>query len=426
MAENVLMLALSPTMEEGTITVWHKNEGDSISEGDLLCEVETDKAIMEYESANAGTILKILVKEGEQARVGVAIAIVGEAGEDVSGLIAEIAYLAEKAEKPEPVGAPGRPGPAVAKAPLEIQERTGRIKASPLARSLAAEHRLDLHLVRGSGPGGRIVKRDLEEALSASMPPPAAPPPPVGPAAETGPAAGAGLPGPAGPLRDERIPLSGKRKVIAGRLAESKFSAPHYYLKIDVVVDGILAARKSLNSSRSDKVSFNAYLIKLTAEALRRNPMVNASWEGDSILKHGRIDIGLAVAQDDGLIAPVVRDCGGKGIIAIDQELKVLIDKARNNRLTLEEYTGATFTISSLGSYGILDFTAIINPPGAAILAVGKAQRVPVVDETDQVKIQSKMILSLSCDHRVIDGAVGAAFLKDLKDMIEDPFAALY
>ena len=426
MAENVLMLALSPTMEEGTITVWHKNEGDSISEGDLLCEVETDKAIMEYESANAGTILKILVKEGEQARVGVAIAIVGEAGEDVSGLIAEIAYLAEKAEKPEPVGAPGRPGPAVAKAPLEIQERTGRIKASPLARSLAAEHRLDLHLVRGSGPGGRIVKRDLEEALLASMPPPAAPPPPVGPAAETGPAAGAGLPGPAGPLRDERIPLSGKRKVIAGRLAESKFSAPHYYLKIDVVVDGILAARKSLNSSRSDKVSFNAYLIKLTAEALRRNPMVNASWEGDSILKHGRIDIGLAVAQDDGLIAPVVRDCGGKGIIAIDQELKVLIDKARNNRLTLEEYTGATFTISSLGSYGILDFTAIINPPGAAILAVGKAQRVPVVDETDQVKIQSKMILSLSCDHRVIDGAVGAAFLKDLKDMIEDPFAALY
>ena len=426
MAENVLMLALSPTMEEGTITVWHKNEGDSISEGDLLCEVETDKAIMEYESANAGTILKILVKEGEQARVGVAIAIVGEAGEDVSGLIAEIAYLAEKAEKPEPVGAPGRPGPAVAKAPLEIQERTGRIKASPLARSLAAEHRLDLHLVRGSGPGGRIVKRDLEEALLASMPPPAAPPPPVGPAAETGPAAGVGLPGPAGPLRDERVPLSGKRKVIAGRLAESKFSAPHYYLKIDVVVDGILAARKSLNSSRSDKVSFNAYLIKLTAEALRRNPMVNASWEGDSILKHGRIDIGLAVAQDDGLIAPVVRDCGGKGIIAIDQELKVLIDKARNNRLTLEEYTGATFTISSLGSYGILDFTAIINPPGAAILAVGKAQRVPVVDETDQVKIQSKMILSLSCDHRVIDGAVGAAFLKDLKDMIEDPFAALY
>ncbi len=426
MAENVLMLALSPTMEEGTITVWHKNEGDSISEGDLLCEVETDKAIMEYESANAGTILKILVKEGEQARVGVAIAIVGEAGEDVSGLIAEIAYLAEKAEKPEPVGAPGRPGPAVAKAPLEIQERTGRIKASPLARSLAAEHRLDLHLVRGSGPGGRIVKRDLEEALLASMPPPAAPPPPVGPAAETGPAAGVGLPGPAGPLRDERVPLSGKRKVIAGRLAESKFSAPHYYLKIDVVVDGILAARKSLNSSRSDKVSFNAYLIKLTAEALRRNPMVNASWEGDSILKHGRIDIGLAVAQDDGLIAPVVRDCGGKGIIAIDQELKVLIDKARNNRLTLEEYTGATFTISSLGSYGILDFTAIINPPGAAILAVGKAQRVPVVDETDQVKIQSKMILSLSCDHRVIDGAVGAAFLKDLKDMIEEPFAALY
>ena len=226
--------------------------------------------------------------------------------------------------------------------------------------------------------------------------------------------------------------VAGKRKVTAQRLSESKFSAPHYYLRIDVEMDRLLEARQRLNASpaaQGRKVSLNAFLMKLTAETLRRHPEINATWEGETILQHGSIDLGLAVALPDGLVAPVVRGCGGKGLLAIDGELAGLVEKARANRLSLQEMSGATFTISNLGSYGILDFTAIINPPGSAILAVGRIQREPVVTgegEEEELEIRSRMILTLSCDHRVIDGAVGAAFLADLKQMLEDPLHALY
>jgi len=226
---------------------------------------------------------------------------------------------------------------------------------------------------------------------------------------------------------DQIVPLSGKRRVIARRLSESMFSAPHYYLKIDARVDELLALRARINQGRTgaERVSFNALLLKLTAAALQRHPRVNSGWQGESIVRFGRVDIGMAVAQEDGLITPVLRDCAAKALGQLNRELAELVDRARANRLSPEEYTGATFTVTSLGAAGILEFTAIINPPGAAILAVGRAHKKPVVDERDQVVVHSRMLLTLGCDHRVIDGAVGAAFLADLKRFIENPVAAL-
>ncbi len=416
MPEKVLMLALSPTMETGTIVSWHKRETDKVAQGDLLCEVETDKAVMEYESAQEGTLLKILVAEGGQAAVGAPIAVVGEAGEDISALLEELAKAppAVQAAPPAPAAAPApaatpapaAPEPAPAPAPAIEGAAGQRVKASPLARKLADRMAVDLAGLAGSGPGGRVVKRDVKQAAGRAVSPMAA----------------------AAPALETRLPLSGKRKIIAKRLAESKFSAPHYYLKIDVAADSLMAARAELNSRREEKVSFNAFLIKFVAEALKRHPAINTGYEEEAIVRRGRADIGLAVAQEDGLITPVVRDCGGKGILAIDGELKNLVARARDNRLTPEEYTGAGFTISNLGSYGILDFTAIINPPGAAILAVGRIDKKAVEDEEQPGKIRfvPTMILTMSCDHRVIDGAVGAAFLATLKQLIEDPVQALY
>jgi len=273
-----------------------------------------------------------------------------------------------------------------------------------------------------------VVKRDLEGAGGMGL---AAGARAAGIAASgPGKPAPAGLAGPTGPAGGQRLPITGKRRVIAQRVSESMQSAPHYYLKIDLIADRLLEARQRLNARLAaqggeGKVSLNAFLIKLSAEILKRHPLVNSSWQGDHILCYDRADIGLAVAQEDGLISPVVRDCGAKGILAIERELTDLIARARAGRLRPEEYTGATFTITNLGSYGILEFSAIINPPGSAILAVGRVRRQPVVEEDDQLRIRSQLILTLSCDHRVVDGAVGAAFLSDLKAMIEDPIEAL-
>ncbi len=430
MAEEVLMLALSPTMETGTIVKWHKNEGDPIKNGDVLCEVETDKATMDYESQNEGTLLKILVPDGGQAEVGRAIAVAGEKGEDISSLIEKKPEV-ETAEKPVAEKlAVKRPSPkapelhgeqarvieqAAEKEPPvkhEIKEGTGTaeeeipegVKASPLARKLALEQGIDLEDIKGSGPGGRIIKRDLDRV-------------------PTLPAAGKIEVSPRGEPRE--IPVSAKRKVIAKRLSESKYSAPHYYLTSVVDVERLVSARKSLNDRMEKKVSFNAFLIRLAAEALKDHPMVNASFRGDTILQFGSADIGLAVAQPDGLIAPVVRDCWNKGIVRIDEELRDLVDRAQKGRLKPEEFSGATFTISNLGSFGIYEFTAIINPPGSAILAVGEIRREAYEPETGGVGFRSVMNLTLSCDHRVIDGAVGALFLKTLADMIEYPITAL-
>lgn len=410
MAEHVLMIALSPTMETGTISKWEKKEGDRVESGEVLCQVETDKAVMDYESIQEGVLLKILVNEGEQASIGTPIAIIGEEGEDITELLASIKTDTDSE----------KPSDADKKEDIlttHIQKEVGtdmdsaskgdRIFASPLARKLAEQRGIDLANIKGSGPRGRIIKRDIVSYTEPAVP------------AATSEVMRPGA-------KDEVIPVSPKRAIIAQRLAQSKFSAPHYYLRLKVRTDDFMKARKALNQTLEQGVSVNAFLIKFVAEAIKRHPIINSTWQEDSILRHGSIDIGLAVAQDDGLITPVVRDCGNKGIIEIEKELKELISKALENKLTPEEYSGASFTISNLGSFGIEEFTAIINPPASAILAVGKMEPQPVVINGSNIEIHTLMTLTLSCDHRVIDGAVGAAFLKDLKDIIENPIKALY
>ena len=420
MAEKVLMIALSPTMNEGTIVSWSKKEGEKVSTGDVICVVETDKAAMDYEIQSEGVLLKILVPEGAQAKVADPIAILGAPGEDISALLVSAAPAAAPAApsaarpaspQAAAAGAPAAAPPATpaAAAPTAPPRAPGApLRSSPLARKIASERGIDISLLSGSGPGGRVVKRDVEAARPA----------PAAPRAE----AAAPL---AQLLADETIPVSGKRKVIAERLAQSAFSAPHFYLTVSVEMDGLMAARARLNSGRERKVSFNAFIHKLAAEALRRHPEVNASWQGESIRRFGSVDIGLAVAVPDGLITPVVRGCERKGVLAIDAELTELVQKAREGKLQPPEYTGASFTVSNLGSFGIEEFTAIINPPASAILALGMVQKVPVVGENDELVVRSMMKATLSCDHRVIDGATGATFLKDLKEMIENPYAVL-
>jgi pyruvate dehydrogenase E2 component (dihydrolipoamide acetyltransferase) len=464
MAEKMLMLALSPTMEEGTIVSWHKKEGDPVASGDVICEVETDKATMDYESMQEGTLLKILVPEGGNAAVEEPIAIIGEKGEDFAALLEDIQNETSKSEKkgdsgeddrnrtekassPDagqkpsdgqapPAGTPARsdgapPAEAQQGGASEVESRRSgeedRIKASPLARSMAAEAGIDLRDLRGSGPEGRIIKRDLHGLSEPGQG--------VAAAGENG-----GLKRTEGTtesvgglfssgIEERRIPLSRKRRLIARRLSESKFSAPHYYLKSSVSMSSLMITREKLNGERAKqglpKLSLNAFLVKFAAEALKRHPVVNSGWEEEHIHIFGSIDIGLAVALEDGLITPVVRNCGAKGVSRIDEELQNLIARAREGKLNPEEYTGASFSISNLGSYGIEDFTAIINPPASAILAVASVEKVPVVLEDNSISLDNRMKLSLSCDHRVIDGAVGAEFLRDLKLIIEDPLRAL-
>ena len=415
------MIALSPTMETGTVARWRKKEGDAVASGDVLCEVETDKATMDYESSSEGTLLKILLPEGGQAKVGDPIAIVGKPGDDITALLAESAGSSPKpaaGAKPSAGGAtpeaPARPAAAAASSTPTVASPSAapgaRVRSSPLARKLAQAKGIDLRSVRGSGPGGRVVRRDLDG---------------LAPDAGAGPAAARATapvlqPGPG----DEVIRVSQMRQVIARRLADSMYTSPHYYLTVAVAMDELLAARARLNSNREKKLSVNAFLLAITARALARHPRVNSTWNGDTILQHPTADIGLAVALPDGLITPVVRDCGHKGIAGIDAELSTLIEKARAGKLSPDEYSGATFTISNLGASGIDEFTAIINPPGSAILAVGAVRKEPVV-ENDAVVIRQRMRITLSCDHRNIDGAMGAAFLRELGDMLENPLLAL-
>ncbi|GAB6090452.1 pyruvate dehydrogenase complex dihydrolipoamide acetyltransferase [Spirochaeta dissipatitropha] len=444
MAEAILMTALSPTMEDGSIVAWSKKEGEEVTAGDVLCEVETDKATMDYESTQDGVLLKIILGEGSSAKVGDPIGIIGESGEDISDLEKELKSqksaadrkAEQKEEKSEADSVKAAVADKAGDAASERKESSGSdkpmsaasasketsqtrppaasdhgIKASPLARKMAAGRNIDLRLIKGSGPGGRIVKADILDANPAQL----------SPRQE-----GASAAGSAPVMTDRDEPVAGKRKVIARRLSESKFSAPHYYVKSTVQMDALISARNMLNSESRDKVSFNAFMLKFAAEALKRYPGVNASWQEDSIRYFGSIDIGLAVDLGNGLITPIVRNCAAKGVGQIDAELKELIDKARENRLQPEEYTGASFSISNLGSFGVDEFTAIINPPGAAILALGRTQKTPVVDDNDQIKIAQTMTMSLSCDHRVIDGALSGRFIHELKRMIESPVRVLF
>ncbi len=433
MAEKILMTALSPTMDEGSIVAWNKKEGDTVAAGDVLCEVETDKATMDYESTQEGTLLKIVRGDGSSAKVGDLIGVLGEEGEDITALLAEAEETASKADAPEESstgkaeegdekkpeaekessGAAEAPQPA----PAPPAATAGSGKSSPLARKIAEERGIDISRVPGSGPGGRVVRRDVEQFR-----PGATASEPAGSGRETAYTAPAVMQ----PGENQTIPVSGKRAVIARRLAESKFSAPHYYLKSSVRMEGVMEARKQLNAELPEKASFNAFLIKFVAEALKRHPEINASWQGDHILQFGSIDVGLAVDLGNGLITPIVRNCGNRGVVDIDRELKALITKAGEGKLQPDEYTGATLTISNLGSFGVEEFTAIINPPGSAILAVGAIAKTVVVNDDDDLEVAQVMKMTLSCDHRVIDGAAGGRFIHELKRVIENPVRALY
>jgi pyruvate dehydrogenase E2 component (dihydrolipoamide acetyltransferase) len=452
MATKVYMEALSPTMEEGRLLTWLKKEGEEVQEGDLLAEVETDKATMELVARGSGLLRKVILADGETANVGSLIAVIAAEDEDISEFVADDA-VAEQAPSKEEAPAPeateeaGEAGAAVAAAgktephqaqrggrgespkgatPAPAPDREagaeggdGRMRASPLARRLAAENGLELGDVEGSGPGGRIIKRDIEAAMQAG-PPAAAEQPAEAAAPAPEPAAAA-----AGEFRD--IPLSQMRKTIAKRLSQSIGPIPHFFLTIEVDMADAMAFRKKLNERFADdgvKVSPNDLTIKAVAATLRKHPWVNSAWVGDAIRQHDAVHIGVAVAVEEGLITPVIRNADKKGIAEIAQEVKELAGRAREKKLKPEEYTGGTFSISNLGMFGITEFTAVINPPEAAILAVGAVEDKVVAVDGEAV-VRPRMRLTLSCDHRVVDGATGAQFLQTLKQNLEDPMMML-
>jgi pyruvate dehydrogenase E2 component (dihydrolipoamide acetyltransferase) len=455
MATKVYMEALSPTMEEGRLVQWLKQEGEQVKEGDILAEIETDKATMELVARGSGVLRKHFLGDGDTAPVGSIIGVIAAPDEDISDVLKSVppgpggaaeAPAAAPAEREVARGAAaiGAAGPtepeqvahgvaAVSEAPAKTPtpavgttpERAaggrveelkapadGRLKASPLARRLAAEKGLELGAVQGTGPGGRITKRDIEAAAAAPAPAPAAAPAYAAPAAMA---------------EVEEVPLTQMRKTIAKRLASSIGPVPTFYLTIEVDMARIQEVREQLNrrfEAQGVKASVNDFLIKAVAAALAHHPEVNASWGESVIRRYGRVHIGVAVAVEDGLITPVIRDADRKGVAQIAREVRELAARGRERKLAPEEYTGSTFSISNLGMFGIEEFTAIINPPEAAILAVGRVEDKAVVVD-GQVVVRPRMRLTMSCDHRVIDGATGARFLQMLKDYLEEPMMML-
>jgi pyruvate dehydrogenase E2 component (dihydrolipoamide acetyltransferase) len=443
MATKVHMEALSPTMEEGQVVKWLKSEGDEVSSGDVLAEIETDKATMELVARGEGVLRKVLLEEGGTAAVGKIIAVIGAEDEDVSEIIEEAG--GDGAEAPEEDGeaeaeaateeededageeadeeaaaekedqdaeeedeAPAKAKAEDEKAREPDPDRDGRIKASPVARRLARERGVELAALEGSGPGGRIVKRDVEKAAEEGVREPAA----------------------AAPDTEEDyadVPLSQMRKTIAKRLAESLGPIPHFFLTVDVDMSRVVEARTRVNEMLEEegvKVSFNDIVLKATAMALKKHPECNAHWRGDHIRRFNRVHLGVAVAIEDGLITPVIRDAHRKGMAEIAQEVRELAGRAREKKLKPDEYTGATFSVSNLGMFGIEEFTAVINPPEAGILAVGALEeRAVIVD--GQLDVQPRMRITMSCDHRAIDGATGSRFLQTLVAILEEPLAAL-
>ncbi len=478
MAKVLEMPKLSPTMTEGQLTVWHKKEGDAVAVDDLLAEVETDKATMEFRSFDKGTLLKLLVPAGTMVSLGQPVAILGAPGEDIAGLLQGLTTGASRASDdakpaataavpaaaaaaaPSPVGSPSVASPPAAASrpvtatmqpaslaassppvvlmppvPTAVGQRGGRVRASPYVRKLAREHGIELSTVTGTGPNGRIVARDLQGAPSAVIAPqaPQAPPAPVA----TTSVAMVPAPQPLATVSDsdEVRPLSMMRKVIARRLTESKQTVPHFYLTIDVDAGPLARLRDQINldlaaaqsqaaqggpESASWKVSFNDLIIKACAIALTRVPECNASFTSEAIVVHRRVDISIAVAIPDGLVTPVVRQADRKSIVGIAREIRDLAARAKAKKLRPEEMSDGTFSISNLGMFGIDSFAAVINPPEGAILAVGRVRDEPVVWEGAVVP-GKRLALTLSCDHRVVDGAVGARFLAELRALVERP-----
>jgi pyruvate dehydrogenase E2 component (dihydrolipoamide acetyltransferase) len=423
----IQMPKMSDTMTEGTIVAWHKKVGDTVKSGDLLAEVETDKATMELESYEDGTLLYIGVEAGATVVVDGVLAIVGEKGADYKALlqgpktepVKDANGAAPKAE--EKASAPAAT-PAVQTAEATVADSDERVKISPLAKKLAQDKGFDIRQIKGSGDNGRIVKKDVESFVPAAKPAAA-------PAQEKAPAAKPSekpvtLPSIVGEEKYEEVPVSQMRKVIARRLAESKFGAPHFYLTMEINMDKAIEARTSMNEYSPVKLSFNDLVIKAAAVALRKHPKINSSWRGDKIRYNQHIHIGVAVAVEEGLLVPVVRFADNKTLSHIAAEVKDLGGKAKNKQLQPSDWEGNTFTVSNLGMFGIEEFTAIINPPDACILAVGGIKQTPIVKD-GEIKIGNVMKVTLSCDHRVVDGALGAAFLQTLKGLLEDPIRLL-
>ncbi|OSQ31027.1 pyruvate dehydrogenase complex dihydrolipoamide acetyltransferase [Thalassospira sp. MCCC 1A03138] len=440
MPVKILMPALSPTMTEGTLAKWLVKEGDTVESGDVIAEIETDKATMEVEAVDEGKIGKILVSEGsEGVAVNEVIALLLEEGEDASALdgadtsAASTGGAAPAAEAPKQEESKSESAPAKGQAPAAPVSGGDRVKASPLARRIAANEGVDLGKVEGSGPRGRVVKRDVEAAMSskpadkaasaATSSAPAAEKPAAAPQA---PAASGWNPDLTGLPEYEEIPNSSMRKVIARRLTQSKQQVPHFYLTVDCELDNLLATRKQLNEKAGEgvKVSVNDFVIRAASIALKRVPAANAVWTDAAILQCKQQDISVAVAIDGGLITPVIRNAGGKGLAEISTEMKALAGKAREGKLKPEEFQGGTFSVSNLGMFGIKEFSAIINPPQGCILAVGAGEQRAVVKD-GALAIATVMSCTLSVDHRVVDGAVGAEFMAEFKKLIEDPLSML-
>jgi len=414
MAKDILMPLLSPSMTEGTLVKWLKKEGDTIKSGDVLAEVETDKATMDLEAFDSGILRKIFVQEGASVPINSRIGIIGTKDEKIDeSAPAPASPKAEAAAPQEEAKAASASSSAAptTSAPLATSTAAGgRIKASPLAKKIALEKHVDLSRLNGSGPGGRIVKNDVLQAPANGYAP-----------------RGSSSLYPSGPIAKEgTTKLTTMRSVIARRLLESKTQIPHFYLEIEVDAKPLLDLRAQLNDSLSKlnppvKLSLNDFVLKAAAEAVRRVPAVNASFEGDSIRQFPDVQLSFAVAIAEGLITPIVREAQNKSLIQISAEAKSLAVKAKEGKLKPEEFQGGTFTVSNLGMLGIDRFSAIINPPQAAILAVGNIVKKPVVDANDEIVIGHRQSITLSCDHRVVDGAVGAAYLKELRELIEKP-----
>jgi pyruvate dehydrogenase E2 component (dihydrolipoamide acetyltransferase) len=402
------MPRLSDTMTDGTVAVWHKKVGDQVSEGDLLAEIETDKATMEFESFQEGVLLHIGVEEGKMAPVDSILAVLGEKGEDITDVLKNgaaeqtVEVSEENEEAPQKIQGESDKTESASIA-VEQPIADVRLKASPLAKKMASEKGIDLRTVSGSGDGGRIVKKDIESFVSAV---------PRTPIALV-----------SGEERFEEVPVSQMRKTIAKRLSESKFTAPHFYLTIDVDMDRAHEQREALKQE-GVKVSFNDLVIKASAMALKNHPQVNSSWMGDSIRINHHVHMGVAVAVEDGLLVPVVRHADMKGLQTISAEVRDMAGRARDKKLQPSDWEGNTFTISNLGMFGIEEFTAIVNPPDACILAVGGIREEAVV-KNGAVAVGRRMKMTLSCDHRVVDGATGSTFLKELKENLELPIRML-
>jgi pyruvate dehydrogenase E2 component (dihydrolipoamide acetyltransferase) len=467
----VVLAKLSPTMEEGTIVKWNKQEGDAVKVGDVLAEIETDKANMEMEALGEGILRKVLVGAGGKAPVGALIGVIAGKDEDISAMLASAAATASAPTAPAaptpaapapavvppvpsaaPVAAPAAapspfapaamassvPAPshavpvaaplAAASAPATVPAPSGdgRVKASPLARAMAARKNISLHTIAGSGPGGRIVKRDLEGLEGGAPAAVVAPPtvvPSVGPTAVAvvgaAPVPATVVPFPA-PAPGQTVALSNMRKTIARRLSESMFTAPHFYVTIDIDMGQAVIVREQLIAGEQVKVSFNDLVVKACAKALAKFPLVNSSFTPEAIVTHAEVHVGVAVAVPDGLIVPVVRNADRKTVAEISREVKDLATRAREKKLRPEEFMGSTFSISNLGMMDVTEFTAIINPPESAILAVGAVRKEPVVTE-DRIEVGHRMKVTLSSDHRVIDGALAASFLAEVRRLLEHP-----